>query len=84
MRAGVITEGLPEGWMISTEYVFSGADCEPVYTARRWGTAVQKKFLRKPVTMKGWVKAGFQSRWEEDTRAWILSTDAALKKEALS
>lgn len=84
MSTGIITEGLPEGWMIQLDWRYGGADVDECYVAHRWGTRTTKKLFRKPVTRTGWFKAGYESHWERDTHAWIMSTDAALKKEALS
>lgn len=76
----IITEGIPEGWMIQCDWRYGGADVNACYVAYRWTSRTTKKLFRKPVTRTGWFEAGYESRWQEYTVAWIVRTDAEMKR----
>ena len=70
---------LPDGWRIECETDYScPPDVDFFYVAYRWGTRTTKRLFRKPVTQTGWLRAGYASRWKDETVDWIHATVRAM------
>lgn len=74
MEKIVITEGLPEGWLIRRERRGSG---EPLYRAYQWRNSVRRPRwfgFRTTITLTGWFKTTIAARNVEDAKALVLAT----------
>lgn len=76
MEQIVITEGLPEGWLIRRERRGSRGG-EPLYWAYQWRNSVRKPRwfgFRTTITLTGWFRTTIAARNVEDAKALVLAT----------
>lgn len=75
MNSEVITDGVPEGWLIRIEWEPEGQGCRPVYRAYRWYRK-EKVFFRKMIQLhaSGWKRTTIAHRHPDDTRTEIAAT----------
>lgn len=71
----VITEGVPEGWLVKIEWVPEGQDLRPFYRAYRWYRK-EKVLFRKMIQLhaSGWKRTTLVERHLGDTITLIKAT----------